>query len=82
MEKAKPDPEIYLAAAGELGMDPGQCVVIEDSLNGIESAKRAGMKVVALTTSHNRDELPGVDKVIDDFKGITIKDLRLMINDF
>jgi len=82
VKKAKPDPEIYLAAADGIGMDPDRCIVMEDSRNGILSAQRAGMKVVALTTSHSRDDLPQVDLVIDDFTGITTEDLRLMINDF
>jgi len=72
VDKAKPDPEIYLAAAGRLDMDPGRCIVIEDSRNGILSAQRAGMKVVALTTSHSSEELQGVDMIIDDFTGISI----------
>ena len=79
VEKAKPDPEIYLTAAAELGAEPRKCIVFEDSLNGIKSAQRAGMRVVALTTSHKRKELDGVDLVIDDFTGISLNDLRLII---
>ena len=81
VSKAKPDPGIYLTAAAALGKEPRDCIVIEDSLNGIRSAQRAGMKVVALTTSHGRDELDEVDMVIDDFSQITIGDLRMMNND-
>lgn len=42
--RIKPAPDLYLAAAEKLGVDPGDCLVVEDSLNGLISAKRAGMK--------------------------------------
>jgi HAD superfamily hydrolase (TIGR01509 family) len=45
---AKPHPEAYLTAAAALGADPRQCVVIEDSLTGVESAEAAGCVCVAL----------------------------------
>ena len=47
---SKPDPEIFLLAAERLGVDPKNCVVVEDSPRGIEGAKRAGMLVVAVRT--------------------------------
>lgn len=50
--RGKPDPEVFLKAAQLMSLDPGQCVVFEDSRHGIEAAKRGGMKAVALTTSH------------------------------
>ena len=46
LEKSKPDPEIYLKAAGALGVEPALCMALEDSPNGIRSAYRAGMKTV------------------------------------
>jgi beta-phosphoglucomutase-like phosphatase (HAD superfamily) len=50
--KGKPDPEVFLEAAKILSITPKSCVVFEDSPHGIEAAKRAGMKTVALTTTH------------------------------
>ena len=47
---SNPDPEIFLLAAERLGVDPKNCVVVEDSPRGIEGAKRAGMMVVAVRT--------------------------------
>ncbi|NLJ10054.1 MAG: beta-phosphoglucomutase [Treponema sp.] len=55
---AKPDPEVFIKAADDLGLPYRQCVVFEDSLAGIEAAKSAGMKVVAVG---NQDLLPGAD---------------------
>ena len=48
--KGKPDPEIYLLAANKLGIPPGECLVLEDSVNGIKAAQKAGMNVVAIAT--------------------------------
>lgn len=42
--KSKPDPEVFLVAAKKLGLDPAECLVVEDSAAGIEAAKRGGMK--------------------------------------
>ncbi|MGX6646321.1 HAD family hydrolase [Maricaulaceae bacterium MS644] len=47
--KAKPAPDLFLRAAAHLGVDPGRCVVIEDSVFGVTAARRAGMKVWGFT---------------------------------
>lgn len=57
VEKGKPDPEPFLTAARALGVRPVECVVVEDSLNGIEAARRAGMKCIAVGTSFSRKTL-------------------------
>lgn len=54
--KGKPDPETFLRLADKLGARPKDCVVFEDSLLGEEAARRAGMRVVAITTSHRAGE--------------------------
>ena len=61
----KPHPEIYLRAADLLGSMPGDCVVFEDSVAGIQAARAAGMRVVGLRTT--LAELPPVDLAIDHF---------------
>ena len=65
--KGKPDPEIFLNTAKALGVAPENCIVFEDSTAGVESGKAAGMKVVALTTTHTKKELHKADLVIDDY---------------
>ncbi len=57
----KPNPEVFLKCAKLLNLNPCKCVVFEDSPHGIEAAKRAGMKTVALTTSHPK-------KIFDNLK--------------
>lgn len=67
----KPDPAIYLMAAEKLGVAPGCCLVVEDSVSGIESAYRAGIgKIVAVGAESRHAQLkriPGVRHVIHDF---------------
>jgi HAD superfamily hydrolase (TIGR01509 family) len=75
VENGKPDPEIYLKAAAAIGFEPQHCVVIEDSRAGIESASRAGCKVIGLATTHTRQELPATDKVADHFGQLEFADL-------
>ncbi len=65
VENPKPAPDIYLLAAALLKKEPGECVVFEDSAAGIQAARSAGMRVVALSTTHS--ELEGPDLVVANF---------------
>ena len=67
MKKGKPDPEIYLKAAALVQVDPTDCWVIEDSLQGISSGLNAGMRVVGITTSHTASELAHTHLIATDF---------------
>ena len=67
VRKGKPDPEIYLKAAALVGVDPADCWVIEDSLQGIASGLNAGMQVVGITTSHTAEELAHTHWIAADF---------------
>jgi beta-phosphoglucomutase len=67
VEHGKPNPEIYLKVAARLGYEPSRCIVFEDSLSGVESARRAGAKVVGVATTHSFEELSHTDFVIQDF---------------
>jgi len=55
----KPEPAIFLEVARRLGVAPDHCVVFEDAPLGIEAARRAGMRAVAVCTTHRADELDG-----------------------
>jgi beta-phosphoglucomutase len=73
--KGKPDPEIYLKTASLLNVSPDKCIVFEDSIAGVEAAKKAGCKVIGVTTTHAREEFVGTDLVIDDFEGLELQKL-------
>jgi HAD superfamily hydrolase (TIGR01509 family) len=68
----KPSPEVYLEAAGRLGAPPAACVVFEDSVVGVQAARRAGMRAIGVTTAHTADELraEGAERTIADFEGL------------
>lgn len=78
----KPDPEVYLKSAEQLGMSPERCIVFEDAILGIQAGKNAGMPVVALATTHTREELEATeaDYIIDNFEGLTVEKLREVLN--
>lgn len=69
VSRAKPDPEIFLLAAQELGLSPVDCVVFEDAKAGIEAAKRAGMKCIGVGIS---SQLADADMVIPGFENIDL----------
>lgn len=64
ISRPKPDPEAYLLTAARLGVPPARCIAIEDSPTGLTSARRAGMRVIAVEHSYPRERLDGVDAVV------------------
>lgn len=67
-ERSKPDPDCYLKASQRFGVEPKECVVFEDSFNGLKSGRAAGMYVVGLATTNAADAIePLCDKVIENF---------------
>ena len=71
VKKHKPDPEVYLTSAKNLGLTPEQCLVFEDSYSGISAALNAGMRVVGVLTSHTIEELPKCDLYINDYQELS-----------
>lgn len=69
---SKPNPQIYLLAAKKLNSAPKECVVIEDAVNGVLAAKRAGMRCIGITNTFPKQTLEeaGADYVVDDISGI------------
>ncbi len=65
VENGKPDPEIYHLVAGELGTDPANCLVIEDSPSGVKAALAAGMHCIAVTTPFTREKIHK-EKLLDE----------------
>ncbi len=61
MRRGKPAPDGYLAAAAQLGLPPAACVAVEDSPHGVAAARAAGMRVIAVLTTHQERELATAD---------------------
>lgn len=65
VERKKPFPDIYIKAAENLALEPEECLVVEDAVSGVKSAKASGCKCLAVTTSFNRQELIEADWICD-----------------
>ncbi|MEU9106413.1 HAD-IA family hydrolase [Streptomyces xanthophaeus] len=72
ISRGKPDPEPFLLAAARLGVDPARCVVFEDAPAGLAAGRAAGMRTVALTTTHPAAELVA-DVVVGDLSVISVQ---------
>jgi len=78
VKKHKPDPEVYLTSAKNLGVHPDQCVVFEDSFSGVSAGLNAGMKVVGVLTSHTKDELPPCNFYIKDYSELSFEKIAVL----
>jgi len=81
VDRAKPDPEMFLKAACGLGVDPANCIVFEDSANGIEAADAAGMRIVLVKTFHKPqfyDSHPSIVRTIRDYHEISVEELLVV----
>ncbi|MEE8389640.1 MAG: HAD family phosphatase [Anaerolineae bacterium] len=61
----KPDPAVFLQAARLVGIPPERCVVVEDAVAGVEAARRAGMRCIAVTTTNPANALMNADVVVE-----------------
>ncbi len=75
----KPAPDIFLMAAKKLDLTPSECLVIEDAINGIKAAKNAGMKCIAITTTHSAEMLQEADLIIETYEAVNFQDLCSVI---
>ena len=65
VQHGKPDPEPYLIGADRMNLQPADCVVVEDSAAGVASAKAAGIRVIAVTTTHAPEALQDADLILN-----------------
>jgi len=65
VERKKPFPDIYLKAAEKIGLQPEECLVVEDAVSGITAAKRAGCRCLAVSSTFDADQLSEADWVCD-----------------
>ena len=70
--QGKPDPMCYLLAAKDLNVSPEDCIVFEDSFNGLKAGMASGATVIGLATTNSREDIaPLCHYVLDDFQGFT-----------
>jgi sugar-phosphatase len=70
--RGKPDPEGYLNAAAGLGKSSADCLVIEDTPAGIESARAAGMRVIAIASTYPREQLDAANAVVESLADLSV----------
>lgn len=80
VKNSKPEPDIFLLTAEKLGVKPSECIVIEDSCNGVSAAKAAGMKCVGFKNpSSGNQNISAADIIIDKFDLLNSELLRELI---
>ena len=77
VSQAKPEPDLFLFVAHELGVKPAHCVVVEDAAAGIEAANRGGMYAVGIGEP---ERLPGADVVYPSLAGVHLSQLQQDLN--
>lgn len=80
VHNSKPHPEIFLLASEKLAVPPEKCIVVEDAPAGVEGAKRASMKCIAITSTHSRDSLKSADIIVDSFKDLNTDSFNKLID--
>ena len=80
-DRSKPDPDCYLKAAERLGAEKSECIVFEDSFNGLRSGRAADMAVVGLATTNKAEDIkPYSDIQIVDYQSINYESLQRLLN--
>jgi beta-phosphoglucomutase family hydrolase len=77
--EGKPSPQGFLLAAQKLGVQPENCIVIEDAVAGVTAARRAGMHCLAVTNTHPRQSLIGADLIIDSLEEVSVSFLEKLL---
>ncbi len=77
--KKKPDPQIFLIAIRRLGIEPARCVVFEDAPSGVQAAKAAGARCIAVTNTVPAEELSGADIVCDSLEQVDLDVIQRLV---
>jgi HAD superfamily hydrolase (TIGR01509 family) len=75
VKNKKPAPDIFLFAAEKLKANPGECVVVEDAVNGVQAAHKAGMRCIAVATTFPIEKLHEADVVREKISEVLLSDL-------
>jgi HAD superfamily hydrolase (TIGR01509 family) len=75
VKNKKPAPDIFLSAAEKLEVNPAECVVVEDAVNGVQAAQAAGMRCIAVTHTFPADQLHEADLIREKIADVLLSDL-------
>lgn len=76
VKEGKPSPQGFLLASEKLGVEPANCIVIEDAVAGVAAAKRAGMHCIAVTSNHPKESLMEADLIVGTLEAVSVSDLE------
>jgi HAD superfamily hydrolase (TIGR01509 family) len=79
VKKKKPDPQIFLIAIERLGLPASRCVVFEDAPSGVQAAKSAGAKCIAVTNTVPADQLDGANLITDSLEKVSLGTVRQIV---
>jgi len=79
VKHTKPHPEIYLTTVKKLRLEPSSCLVVEDSIAGVEAAKKAGTFSVAVTNTFSKKDLAKADLIIGSLEELDIKKIKNIV---
>lgn len=79
IQNGKPHPEIFLTAAGRMGLNLSSCIVFEDAVSGISAAKSGGFACVGIDRCNQAARLRGADLIIKDFSDLCLDDLQMLL---
>jgi HAD superfamily hydrolase (TIGR01509 family) len=79
IKSKKPDPELFLVAASRMGIIPAHCVVIEDAPSGVQAAKAAGARCIAVTNSTAAENLSQADLICNSLEKIDLEKIQRLI---
>jgi beta-phosphoglucomutase len=77
----KPDPAVFLESARQLGINPDHCLVIEDAIPGVQAAKRAGMKCIAVLTTNPASALQAADRITPTLADLPVSQIKQFFPD-
>ena len=80
IKRKKPDPSLFLTAASRMGISPPDCVVFEDAPSGVQAAKAAGSKCIAVTNSTSAENLSGADLICNSLEQVKLDTIRKLID--
>lgn len=85
IHRGKPDPEVFLIAANKLAVSPNHCLVLEDAVAGVQAAKAAGMKCIAVRSGGQHSEAAlaqaGADRVVSNLEQVSVGSVRQLLSD-
>ena len=80
IKRKKPDPSLFLTAASRMGISPPDCVVFEDAPSGVQAAKAAGSKCIAVTNSTSAENLSDADLICNSLEQVKLDTIRKLID--